>query len=63
MSTLEWRREQPRVEPPRPWTRNPALVALLLFDSAVWAGAFVANGEAMSLVWAMAFGVMAWSTP
>lgn len=45
MSTLEWRREQPRVEPPH---RDPMLIALKVLVFAAIAGdftIFIGGGE------------------
>lgn len=62
MSTLEWRREQPRVSPPQS-DGNKVVMALLLFDSFVWAASFVVHGNCQGLGWALVFGFIATKVP
>lgn len=62
MSTLEWRREQPRVEPPARRFDWP-LACLLFADSFIYACAFARDGDPASLVICLAAGMMARSIP
>lgn len=61
MSTLEWRREQPRVEPPRRF--DWPLAGLMLADSLIYATVFTSTGDIQDLMICLVCGVLAHRIP